>query len=405
MAHRGTPRSREQPLARRDLKVDQPGQRQVDLFDLEQVEFLAETAQLEHFVFGQLHRRRHAQRAPLTPVELHIGARLAQPRHGVSLAVSVVAMEPGTLIREYLLLGLRFDRIEEGYVDSFTGDPRCASRCRTSPRPIPPTWPVRPSGLAAEVRSPTASIRPRADYLAAHLRALACAGRKFAGQDVGFVDEVEAYFDVHIAKGDPEQLPAGAPQARRGAGRQRTARRADAGLPRGRGDPARTARGSHPRVLQRAARPGARRIPAARHRDHHLRGGHRQAVVGVQLLPRRLPLHRRRQRRPQTADVQPAPAGRARVLSRPPHRALPQGSRAGRGQGPGRADHLPGQHAAVPDGRGAGGPRPARRDRAGLGRLGRARSTPTSGCGSTASAPRRCPKPRPRWPTSARTPR
>ena len=33
-----------------------------------------------------------------------------------------------------------------------------------------------------------------------------------------------------------------------------------------------------------------------------------------------------------------------------------------------------------------------RRDRAELGRLGRARSTPTSGCGSTASAPRRCPK-------------
>ena len=30
-------------------------------------------------------------------------------------------------------------------------------------------------------------------------------GRKFAGQDVGFVDEVEAYFDVHIAKGDPER--------------------------------------------------------------------------------------------------------------------------------------------------------------------------------------------------------
>src|SRR6185436_6665284 len=79
---------------------------------------------------------------------------------------------------------------------------------------------------------------------------------------------------------------------------------------------------------------------------------------------------RRRQRRSQAADVQPAPARLARVLSRPPHRALPQGSRARRGQGPDRADHLPGQHAAMPDGRGVGGPGAARRHRAELGRLG-----------------------------------
>jgi hypothetical protein len=32
-------------------------------------------------------------------------------------------MDATTVIREYLLLGLRFDRIEEGYVDSYTGDP------------------------------------------------------------------------------------------------------------------------------------------------------------------------------------------------------------------------------------------------------------------------------------------
>ena len=37
--------------------------------------------------------------------------------------ISVAGMEPDTLIREYLLLGLRFDRVEDGYVDSFTGDP------------------------------------------------------------------------------------------------------------------------------------------------------------------------------------------------------------------------------------------------------------------------------------------
>jgi hypothetical protein len=46
--------------------------------------------------------------------------------------------------------------------------------------------------------------QPRVDYLGAHLRALACAGRKFAGEEIGFVDEVHDYFDVHISKGDEQ---------------------------------------------------------------------------------------------------------------------------------------------------------------------------------------------------------
>src|SRR5882724_7423347 len=130
--------------------MDQPGQRQVDLFDLEQVDLLAETAQLDELCLGQLQRRRHTQRLPLTPVELHVGARLAQPRHGISLAVSVVAMDSGTLIREYLLLGLRFDRIEEGYVDSFTGDPAVRQQVQNEPAPDPAELALTAERLVAE---------------------------------------------------------------------------------------------------------------------------------------------------------------------------------------------------------------------------------------------------------------
>jgi hypothetical protein len=122
--------------------------------------------------------------------------------------VSVVAMEPGAFIREYLLLGLRFDRIEEGYVDSFTGDPTLRRAVEDEPSPDPADLARQADRLLAELPNvprgngfdPT-----RADYLGAHLRALACAARKFGGEDVGFVDEVEAYFDVRISKGDPEQ--------------------------------------------------------------------------------------------------------------------------------------------------------------------------------------------------------
>jgi hypothetical protein len=133
-------------------------------------------------------------------------------------------MEPGTLIREYLLLGLRFDRIEEGYVDSFTGEPELRQQVQNEPAPDPADLAVQADRLLSEI--PDALEPARADYLAAHLRALACAGRKFAGQDVGFVDEVAAYFDVHITKGDPENyrqahvkledaLPGGGPLAER----------------------------------------------------------------------------------------------------------------------------------------------------------------------------------------------
>ena len=198
-------------------------------------------------------------------------------------------MDAATVIREYLLLGLRFDRVEEGYVDSFTGDPALRRAVESEPAPDPADLARQAERLLAEVPRAGRPRRRRAPTTsAAHLRALACAGRKFAGQDVGFVDEVRGLLRRRHRQGRPGAVPRGAPQARRGARRQRTARRADAGLPRRRGDPARAARGSHPRVLQRAARPGARRVPAARRRDHQLRGRHRQAVVGVQLLPRRL---------------------------------------------------------------------------------------------------------------------
>ena len=112
-------------------------------------------------------------------------------------------MEPDTLIRDYLLLGLRFDRIEEGYVDSFTGDPALRRQVADEPAPDPAELARQARHLIDELPSRLPS--DRAAYVGAHLRALDCAGRKFAGEPVGFVDEVHDYFDVEIAKGDPER--------------------------------------------------------------------------------------------------------------------------------------------------------------------------------------------------------
>jgi hypothetical protein len=109
----------------------------------------------------------------------------------------------GDLIRDYLLLGLRFDRVEDGYVDSFTGDPALRRAVADEPSPEPAELVRQAERLLGEL--PGGLEPARADFIAAHLRALVCAGRKFAGEDVGFVDEVQAYFDVRIGKGDPEK--------------------------------------------------------------------------------------------------------------------------------------------------------------------------------------------------------
>jgi hypothetical protein len=116
-------------------------------------------------------------------------------------------VEPDALVRDHLLLGLRFDRIESGYVDSFTGDPALRQAVSAEPAPDPADLVRQARRLIAalpDVPHRNGFDQQRADYLGAHLRALECAGRKFAGEDIGFVDEVHDYFDVHISKGEPE---------------------------------------------------------------------------------------------------------------------------------------------------------------------------------------------------------
>ena len=120
-------------------------------------------------------------------------------------------MEPDHLINEYLLLGLRFDRIEEGYVDAFTGDPGLRRQVAAEPTPNPAELARHADILlvALEQLPREADFTDqRAEFIAAHLRALACAARKFAGEDVGFVDEVRQYFDVEISLGAPERYRA-----------------------------------------------------------------------------------------------------------------------------------------------------------------------------------------------------
>lgn len=114
----------------------------------------------------------------------------------------MTATRTSPLVTEYLRLGLAFDRLEEGFVDAFTGDPQLRAEVVGGPAPEPSVLADRARGLRGEL--PGDLPAPRAAFVDSHLAALECSARKFAGEQIGFIDEVKAYFDVDIAMGDEQ---------------------------------------------------------------------------------------------------------------------------------------------------------------------------------------------------------
>jgi hypothetical protein len=103
---------------------------------------------------------------------------------------------------EYVRLGLRFDRLESGFVDAYTGDPRVRARVQDEPAPTPQGLRDQARGLLRELDS--ADLPPdRTAFLRGQLTALECTARKMSGEPIGFVDEVATYFQVDVDLGDP----------------------------------------------------------------------------------------------------------------------------------------------------------------------------------------------------------
>jgi hypothetical protein len=103
---------------------------------------------------------------------------------------------------EYVRLGLRFDRLESGFVDAYTGDRRIRAAVEDEPAPSPRQLRDQARGLLAELASTDLEAQ-RVDYLRGQLTGLECTARKLAGEPVGFLDEVRAYFQVNAELGDP----------------------------------------------------------------------------------------------------------------------------------------------------------------------------------------------------------
>src|SRR3954454_3819913 len=104
---------------------------------------------------------------------------------------------------EYVRLGLRFDRLESGVVDAYTGDRRIRAAVDDEPAPTPQGLRDQARTLLRELDAAQLAA-DRQEFLRGQLTGLECTARKMSGEPVGFVDEVAAYFQVDVTLGDPE---------------------------------------------------------------------------------------------------------------------------------------------------------------------------------------------------------
>ena len=104
---------------------------------------------------------------------------------------------------EYVRLGLRFDRLEPGFVDAYTGEPRIRAQVADEPAPTPRGLRDDCRALLAELDSSDLAAE-RVEYLRGQVTALEVSARKLGGEPVGYLDEVAAYFQVDLQLGDPD---------------------------------------------------------------------------------------------------------------------------------------------------------------------------------------------------------
>jgi hypothetical protein len=108
---------------------------------------------------------------------------------------------------EYVRLGLRFDRLESGFVDAYTGDPRV--RAAVEAEPAPTAQGLRDQARALLRELDVAGLpADRTEFLRGQLTGLECSARAMSGEPVAFRDEVRSYFQVDVSVGDPADYAA-----------------------------------------------------------------------------------------------------------------------------------------------------------------------------------------------------
>lgn len=111
------------------------------------------------------------------------------------------------LVDQYVRLGLSFDRLARGFVDAWTGPASVRAAVESAPLPTAASLAARAGELLREL--PSAGLPPaRTAFLEGQLTGLRASGRVMAGEPVGYLDQVEAYFQVRPSLGSPDAYEA-----------------------------------------------------------------------------------------------------------------------------------------------------------------------------------------------------
>ncbi len=113
------------------------------------------------------------------------------------------------LVADYLVLGLRLGRVLDGLVDAYYGPPELRVRIDAEPAPDP-------AHLAADARALIAALdagdgdlsTARRRWIRGQVLGLLVTAERFAGEMIGFADEVERCYGVRPTRVDDDEIMA-----------------------------------------------------------------------------------------------------------------------------------------------------------------------------------------------------
>lgn len=109
-------------------------------------------------------------------------------------------------VEEYLSLGLALGRHVDGFVDAYYGPSRLAGRAAAEPLQPPRVLAERARRLLAALETDGELEAGRRRWLAAQVRGLYTSARKLAGEQIGYLDEIEACYGVRPTRTDEEEF-------------------------------------------------------------------------------------------------------------------------------------------------------------------------------------------------------
>jgi len=111
------------------------------------------------------------------------------------------------VVERYLELGLRLGRLLDGLVDAYYGPPELARRITDEPVPDPAALVAAARELLADLDRGDGDLDAhRRRWIRGQVRGLAVTARRFAGEQIGFVDEVEQCYGVRPTRVDDDEI-------------------------------------------------------------------------------------------------------------------------------------------------------------------------------------------------------